>query len=102
MVKLRMSGAGVRIFIFDSFLGIVVMEMLNKGDPYPGMPDQEVALSIRAGEMTPSITSDCPEELSKLLHVKKWETSLIFRTVGHLIHQIDPHSQLYVPDYFIF
>jgi len=50
--------------------GVTLVEVFNKGDPYPGLPDQEAAIAVRDGKLHPKLpesNATCPKELRTLL-----------------------------------
>lgn len=64
------------------------MEMFNKGDPYPGIPDQEVAIAVRQGQLHPTIPTDCPKDMANLL-LDCWAFDPSSRpTAADLIHRL--------------
>jgi len=47
--------------------GITVTELIKKGDPYPGIPDQDVAIGVIKGNLHPTLPTDCPVRLTAVL-----------------------------------
>jgi Protein tyrosine and serine/threonine kinase len=47
--------------------GVTIMEIINRGDPYPGIPDEMVAVRVRDTGFHPQLTSDTPDILADVL-----------------------------------
>ncbi|XP_072041967.1 ATP-dependent RNA helicase DHX58-like [Amphiura filiformis] len=58
---------------FDFFsYGVVLWEILTRGTPYEGMEPQFITYNVTQKNLRPTIPSDCPEDLEKLMK-RCWE-----------------------------
>jgi len=46
---------------------ITIIEVMNKGDPYPGITDMDVAIAVSRDELRPKIPPGTPQEFGILL-----------------------------------